>query len=370
MVRSAVVSGLATTSPDVAVRVWASHPAVEIAKAMTEIARVTRAGKSVPRVGPALTAEAAPRAPLAPEPFLVRGVRAQLAGNQALAQRAFEAAQWRDPRSLPAAYFLADRYLRHGDVDRGLSETAALSRLSPNGVSLVGPYLAAYASDRGNWPRLKRLLRENPRLADPVLNALAAKPETVPAALALAADRNVGTSDWFARLLDTLTVAREYAKAREIWLRATGSDRDELIHDASFKDQTSPPPFNWSLTSSAVGLAERQPGGRLHLLFYGQQDGILASQLLVLPAGAYRLSMRLIGDRARATSLAWSLWCDQATSPIASVTLDKAAAGWSFEVPANCPAQWLKLSGSSGDISQQIDVTIGALRLQRHAPHA
>ena len=150
----------------------------------------------------------------------------------------------------------------------------------------------------------------------------------------------------------------------------TGSDPDELIHDPSFTDKRSPAPFNWSLTSSAVGLAERQSGGRLHILFYGQQDGILASQLLVLHAGTYGLSMQLLGDRAGARNLAWSLWCGKATSPVASITLDKAAAGWSFEVPANCPAQWLKLSGSSGDISQQIDVTVSAVRLQRQAPHA
>jgi hypothetical protein len=370
IIRSAVVSGLAATSPDVAVPVWGSHPAVEIAGAMTEIARVTRAGRPVPQSVLALTAEAAQRASLAPEPFLVRGVQAQLAGDDALAQRAFEAAQWRDPRSLPAAYFLADRYLRQGDVDRGLSETAALARLSPNGISLVGPYLATYASDRGNWPRLKRLMRENPLLADPVLNVLAAKPETVPAALALAPDRNAATTVWFARLLDTLIVAGDDARARQIWLQATGSDHGELIHDSSFKDKTGPPPFNWSLTSSAVGLAERQAGGHLHVIFYGQQDGILASQLLVLPAGSYRLSMQLLGDPTRARSLTWSLWCDKAASPIASVTLDKAASGWRFEVPANCPAQWLKLSGSSGDISQQIDVSIGGLSLQRQASHA
>jgi hypothetical protein len=370
IVRSAVVAGTATTSPEVADRVWASHPAVEVAKAMTDIARATRAGRPVREPVLALTAEAARHAPLAPEPFLIRGVQAQLAGNEALTQRAFEAAQWRDPRSLAAAYFLADRYFRQGDVDRGLRETAALARLSVNGVSIVGPYLATYASDPGNWPRLRRLLRANPRLADPVLNTLAARPETAPAALALASDRNVATTDWFARLLDTLTVAGDYAKARQVWLRATGSDPDELIHDPSFTDKRSPAPFNWSLTSSAVGLAERQSGGRLHILFYGQQDGILASQLLVLHAGTYGLSMQLLGDRAGARNLAWSLWCGKATSPVASITLDKAAAGWSFEVPANCPAQWLKLSGSSGDISQQIDVTVSAVRLQRQAPHA
>jgi hypothetical protein len=119
-----------------------------------------------------------------------------------------------------------------------------------------------------------------------------------------------------------------------------------------------------------VGLAERQPGGRLHVLFYGQEDGILASQLLLLKPGPYRLSLQLLGDPVRAKALNWSIWCDKASGPIASVTLDGAARGWRFAVPQGCTAQWLKLSGSSGDISQQVDTTIAALKLEREGAGA
>jgi hypothetical protein len=106
----------------------------------------------------------------------------------------------------------------------------------------------------------------------------------------------------------------------------------------------------------------------LHVLFYGQEDGILATQLLLLEPGPYRLTMQLIGDPERARSLNWSVWCDKAPAPIASVTLETAAAqGWRFNVPGGCPAQWIRLSGASGDISQQVDETIGALKLERIA---
>src|SRR5581483_8764729 len=131
-----------------------------------------------------------------------------------------------------------------------------------------------------------------------------------------------------------------------------------------FSDRTSPPPFNWTLTSSTVGLAERQPGGRLHVLFYGQEDGFLASELLLLTPGAYRLSMQLLGDPSRAHNLNWSIWCDKAGEPIASITLDAAAAlGWRFEVPKACPAQWLKLSGVSGEVRSAARSLIAPLYL-------
>jgi hypothetical protein len=42
-----------------------------------------------------------------------------------------------------------------------------------------------------------------------------------------------------------------------------------------------------------------------------------------------------------------------------------AAHGWQVTVPADCPAQWLKLSGSSNDLPQQSDVTISALKLTK-----
>jgi len=367
VVRNAAVAMLSSRKPAEAAAAWPSNPAAEISLGMTRIAEAARARRPVPPATFTAMADAATKDRLAPEPFLVSGVRAQLAGDGAAAERAFEAAQWRDPRSLAAAYFLADRYFRAGQSSKGLTEVGALARLAPAGLTTVAPYLAAYATNPANWPALRKLFRNNPELEDVTLASLASNAATAPAVLALADPReNPVGSRWLAALLDTLTGAGQYDKAREIWARASGAPSGELIHDAGFTDKVAPPPFNWSLTSSSVGLAERQPGGRLHVVFYGQEDGILAAQLLLLQPGTYRLSMQLLGDPVRAKTLSWSIWCDKAAAPVASATLDSAALrGWTFTVPAGCAAQWLKLSGSSTDISQQVDVTVGALKLER-----
>lgn len=369
VLRNAAVEAWADGKPALAAKFWASHPATEISQAMTAIAEAARAGRAVPQSAFAQMNDAAAKEPLAPEPFLVRGVQAQLAGDGAGAQRAFEAAQWRDPRSLPAAYFLADRYFRAGDVAAGLRQTAALVRLSPTGAGTVAPYLAAYAGSPANWPALKVLFRTNPQLAQPTLIALASNAATAPAVLALAdPHENAQQAQWLAPLLNTLTSAGRYEQARAIWAQRTGVRLrpDQLLYDASFKDRISPPPFNWELNSSTVGLAERQPGGRLHVVYYGQEDGFLASQLLLLPPGAYLLTMQLLGDASRAHALSWSIWCGQAGQPAASATLDVVAGrGWRFAVPQGCSAQWLKLAGTSGDVSQQSDITIAGLKLVR-----
>lgn len=366
IVRNAAVTALAEKSPAAATAIWAGHPQAEASTGMTKIAQATHDRQPVPASAFAAIADVAAKEPLAPEPFLVRGVQAQLSGDGATAQKAFEAAQWRDPRSLPAAYFLADRYFRIGDVKGGLDEIAALARLAPGGSAAVGPYLAQYAVNPATWPEMRRLFQTNPELAGPALVTLASRSETAPAVLVLAGPPKGAQAPWLAPLLTTLTGAGEYAKARAIWANASKARTDRLLYDSEFSDKMSPPPFNWSLTSSTVGLAERQPGGRLHVVYYGQEDGFLATELILLPPGAYQLSMKLLGDTARARALSWSIWCDKAPQALASATLDAAAArGLRFQVPAGCAAQWLKLGGASSDISQQSDVTIAALRLER-----
>jgi hypothetical protein len=367
VVRNAVVASVAARSPDQAVRAWANHPDVEVAGAMSAIGRDAREHRTVLDTVFATIARASVQEPLAPEPFLVRGVQAELAGKGATAERAFQAAQWRDPRSLPAAYFLADRYLRAGDVAQGLPQVAALARLAPGGSTTVAPYLAAYARNPGNWSSLRNLFRAHVELAGPTLTGLAADAASAPAVLALADPRQkAADAPWLSPLLNSLTKAGQYGRAQTIWARLSGASAGAYLHDASFSDKRSPPPFNWALTSSAVGLAERQPGGRLHIIFYGQEDGILADQLLLLQPGQYRLSMQLMGDVSRARLLNWSVWCDKVAEPIASVRLDTVATvGWQFRVPSGCPAQWIRLSGAAAELPQQVDATISGLKLEK-----
>lgn len=367
VVRNAATVVLASEHPAYAARVWPGHPAAELSLAMTEIGQASRARRPVPTSAFANIADAAVKEPLAPEPFLVRGVQAQLAGYGVKAQRAFEEAQWRDPFSRPAAYFLAEHYFRTGNSAGALREMAALARLSPGGTGVVAPYLAAYARNSANWPSLRSLFRANPAIAETTLTVLARDAATAPAVLALAEpQQQTANAPWLQPLLTTLTTAGQYGEASAVWQRVTGARLTGSIYDAAFKDKNSPAPFNWALTSSTVGLAERQPGGRLHVLFYGQEDGFLATEMLVLQAGQYHLTLQIQGDAARARALNWSVWCDKGEAPIASAQLDVVAAhGLTFKVPAGCRAQWLKLAGSSTDVPQQADLTIAALKLER-----
>jgi len=365
-VRNALVAQFAELLPARAARIWPGHPAVELTKGLTEIATASGQRKPVPAATFDQIRDSALKMPLAPEPFLVRGVQAQLSGDLELAKQAFRAAELRDGRGIPARYFLADLYFRSGDARLGLREVAALSRMVPNGIPRLAPYVAAYAKDRRNWPTLESLFKSDPALQDATLSALSADARNADLVLALGNVRNrPAAAKWPENLVMGLVAAQDYAKARAIWGQLAGRGANRGIFDPDFTDSAAPTPFNWVLTSSSVGLAERRHG--LHVIFYGQEDGALAAQLLILAPGTYRLAMPVSGDTGHAHSLVWALTCANANAPFARFALDPgvAARGWTFTVPAGCPAQRLELLGVSADMPQQVDVTIARLRLER-----
>jgi hypothetical protein len=369
VVRVAAVSALATIHPGTAAKFWADHPDVEISLGLAEIGAASHDRRKIDPNTFAMLNDAAAKSPLASEPLLVRGVRAQTAGEGEAAKRAFVAAQWRDPRSMPAAYFLATYYLQSGDVLQGLEETVVLAQLSPNGADAAAPFVAAYAQAPANWPKMRALFQVQEGLEQPVLNVLARDPRNTDAVLAIAdRDNRKPDSPWLGVLLSSLVASGDYGRAREVWSSVGGGHSGAgLVFDSTFSTPKPPPPFNWALASNTVGLAERQPGNRLHAIFYANADGVLASQLLTLPAGTYRLQMQLAGSPVHPETLRWSVRCDKTTEPLDSIGIDELAArgGWNFQVPANCPAQWLELSGRSGDVSQQAEATITGFSLSR-----
>src|SRR5690348_1663298 len=93
IIRNAAVAALAPLQPGAAAWFWSGHPAVEISMGLAEIGRAARERRPIDSQVFAMINDAAVKSPLAPEPFLVRGVQAQTAGDDEAAVRAFRAAQ-------------------------------------------------------------------------------------------------------------------------------------------------------------------------------------------------------------------------------------------------------------------------------------
>ena len=362
VVQNATVVAVGDSHPETAATIWPGHPTATIALASREIASASGAGRAIDPSTFAMLEQAARAAPMEPQPFIVAGIRAQLAGRQDAAESAFEAARLRDPRSLPARYFLATSKLQRGDVE-GLRDVAALTRLAPNGIASIAPYLAAFVRQQRAWGPIRAMFRDNPGVRDEVLSTLARDPANFRLVLALGNTVDPAKGPWLQTMIGTLIEARRYDQAKLLWERTAGipaGGRTAGLFDPEFRNASALPPFNWQLTSSSLGLAERR-SGRLQVIFYGQDSGPLARQLLLLPPGRYRLSAPATGGDG-VDSLLWLVRCDgPPPAELGRATIRPG--GLAFEVPANCPAQWLELVGRASDFGREAETTIGPLRL-------
>jgi hypothetical protein len=370
VVRSAFVAAYASRDPAKAAAIWSSHPSVIFATGLEEVGRTAAVGKPVGKAEVDRLLTASTKAPLAPEPFLVRGVEAQTEGKEALAALAFLEARHHDPRSVAARYFLADHYLKTGQSRLGLGEISTMARLVPQSLSGIAPYLAAYARSPGAEPEVKNMLRQHPDLEPWLLEALAADPGNTRLALSLWSGRSGdGARAWQQRLLNALVAAGHYDEAQAAWSRfSLGAKREGGLVDPKFTS-SGLPPFSWSLASGPAGVAEPDGGGRLHILYYGRDDLILAGQLLMLRPGSYRLSMLVGGSAPSARSIAWTIRCLPAAVEIAEIGLGGAGKGGAlagtFTIPpSGCAAQRLELAGAAPELPEQSDLTISELRLQ------
>ena len=368
--RLTLADAFAETRPQLAAQLAPYAPEVLVSQAMAQVGEAAARGQ-IPPASAMLRLHYLTRvAPLRPEPFLVEAAIAQRSGDTARAEPLLVEARRRHPRSAAARYLLADLWLRQGRISDGISEMAALSRLVPAGSIELVPALSEYARTPGAADRLRQMFSENPQLKQPLLNALAADPDNLQLILEL--EGSIGTSsdvrspEWQGTLLKSLILEGAYERAYALWQRITGfAGPRPLLFNPDFRRIAAPPPFNWNFNSSSAGVAE-PAGGQMRVLFYGRENTVLASQLLLLPPGDYRLSVPVSGASAP-QSLAWTVICMPARKRLMELELGPSAtAQASFEVPVSgCQAQSLQLRGRAPDMPQESDVRLGPLRLER-----
>ena len=373
VIRTAVVeSGSARET--IGARLWASHPAVMTDQAMAEIG--ARAARGEPASGGTLrrVEEISEKAPLAPEPFLIKGAVAQVQQHQELAEQLFTAARSRDPRSLAARYFLAERYLRTDRIEPALGEMGALSRLM-HSADIFSPALAQYAHRPGAVPQLRRFFHASPEFERNVLSNLSMDPANLELILNLwsggtePAGPGHSSPEWQTRILAQLVVKGDFKRAYLAWRRFAGVEQaNGGLFNPRFRYLAAPAPFNWTFGSGG-GLAQPAPNGQLEIIYFGSDDAVLAKQLLLLAPGPYRLSMEVKGDLDEANDIAWSIECFSQNQPLMRLRLGQHSSSArleaNFTVPGGCPAQMLKLSGFPGEFRKTTEFTVGNLQLTR-----
>lgn len=353
-------------------RLWPSHPDVLASQVHAEVAQaaVRRSAPSAATLdGAALVARLAPLSPL---PFLVQGAVAQRTNDYARAERLLLAARRRDPRSPAARYLLAESYLRTSRVHPALQEMVVLSRILRSAGAPLAPALADFLRRGGSAAEVRRMFGIYPDLMNALLSELAKDPANAPLILRLAERPAPGDppQPWTGELINRMVEAGSHERAFETWSRLSGrkaNPRRELFNPG-FASDPAPPPFNWSLPTSAAGVVEPAPGG-LRVLFFGRDDAIFASQLLLLEPGRYRLSLTATGKVEHPQQIRWQLTCLNSKENLLRLPVSASPAGaaleGSFEVRPACPAQRLELVGVAQEFSQAADFQISGLGLTR-----
>ena len=366
-VRTAAVRGQAVP---VANSLWPGHPDVQLRWLLADLGARARAGQSLTPEMTARVEKIAGDAPLAPEPFLIKGAVAQLEGKDKAAEALFQAAVQRDPRSEAGRYFLAERYLRTGRLEQALVEMAALARLIPAASAQFAPSLAQFAQARGAVPALRSFFRSSPEFEAPVLSELAKSEENADLIFDLWSGRfRKGDVDWRQVLVAKLIEEGQYHSAYAAWRRSTKQvGGGQSLFNPEFRTLDAPPPFNWTLSTQG-GLAEPTGEGGLKVVYYGREDVVLAEQMLVLSAGQYRLRMELSGTPTDQPTVHWTITCLPSNQTLAVVPLRAAQGakpvGATFTVPSSCAAQRLRLQGELGEFPRSAEFTIRRLQLER-----
>lgn len=375
VVRTSAADALATKSPYIATKIVPNDPRVAFEIAMTEFR--TRGGLVTDR-SKQRAFRASLEAPLAEEPFLIAAVDALAAGDRVRGQQLLLAGRRRDPRSDLTRLLLLDGYLRANNITEATDEISALSGIAPRAGGLLIGELARLAQTPETRSGLERALRKNPAFRDRLLEHLAsnnADPDVILriATNVPAAGGASGPAPWQGRLVTSLAERGQIQRAYELWrtfFAPQAAEKKVGIYDGRFQGLPGSGPFSWSYPASPAGMAERTPARTLQVDYYGRDAAELANQLLMLPAGRHRLSVRVEGDaEGEGSKLSWRIECQPSKAQIADLTLRKLTyaprvMSADFTVPSSgCSTQWLRLVGTAGEFPKGQNATISAVQI-------
>lgn len=296
---------------------------------------------------------------------------------------------WRDG---PTDGWLLGDKLARGDLAGAVSCADALLRLDANGKArpLLFSLLTKATSFVEARPILAAHLSARPWWRQDFLQYLDLHGDPTAALLLMSDMATVSgpaTPTESAPLIDRLVSARDFVGALEAWrqIAPRGPERATLLRDGNFTLAWDLTPFTWRPATGVGATSEvrdetdsrqSEPNGSrtLRIDYDGFGAPSLPAQLLVLPAGKWRLSWRARGDAQADQGLYWRVRCADTGAILAGapVRADAApgASGWrsqtlTFVTPSDgCHGQWLELFPVAGERRAQVTGWYGNFSLQ------
>lgn len=316
----------------------------------------------------ALSRDALGRAPFDVRALRVAGLAEAQEGREELADSLLTLAGNWSLRDDPAHAWLVQHRLKQGNYGSSFAHADTLARrredVRPQIFRLFT--LAGAKDPQRALPVIVGLLAAAPPWRWDYLGSLSENPQDLTVAIQLAimlqSTPEPLSNNELKRLYNTLLSKRQYA--------ALGAVRTQLnrpvrsaVTNGGFADADAPEPFQWRLAQEAGVVAEivaddlRPDNPALRVDYDGYANASVAQQLTFLPAGAYRFTAETRIEAGDADRLAWTLVCVPGGREITAFSAGARAStrtAWTtlsaeFQIPANCPAQWLRLETRAGD---------------------
>ncbi|MEN2785443.1 hypothetical protein ACFOKI_12505 [Sphingomonas qilianensis] len=309
---------------------------------------------------------------------LDRNARGDASGAAALAEQALRV----EPRTRLGWLARVDRQMRMAHNGDAAISVLRLLAVDPPQYLTYLPMLAAAARDRQAIAPIAAALSINPPWRAPFLSLLAQHKydPAVRYALMNPLDRTrpTGIAGDDTAFVTDLVNKGDIERAYLAWVSMLPDDALGAVgapYDANFAGLPGAAPFNWQLIDAGSDHATIGEGA-LNVSYAGRQVSTLASQVVMLAPGSYRLASTL-DEASSATpgstgsALTWRVTCLPARGVLGELTLDPAVIGRpqrspDFIVPGqDCAAVSLALIGTASAFPVRLSARIASVALQQ-----
>lgn len=292
----------------------------------------------------------------------VAGLAAGVSGDAIASRRLLLYAQGLSRRDLSTQAALIEFSVAKGDVTQALHHYDLALRTGDAADQLLMPVLVVAARDPAiAAPLATMLARRPPWRMRFVYNLLVKRPWPVtfmPLLLAARLDiRDPLERDFLIRASRGLVADNAISAAAGLYRTATGTAIVPGVRNGDFSHEDRLPPFDWQITdepglSGVTGPVDAPIRSALSINVDAGRSGTVARQLLIMPAGRYRLHFKMGGVDAAHVRSNVSLTCNDAEQPFALVRLSTATSSVQtidahIDVPSSCGAQWLAINGDT-----------------------
>jgi len=313
----------------------------------------------------AMAAEFARRAlerdPMLPSAAATLGFRAGLNGDNETAASAFAYSQALSRRDLKTHLWAIEYAVQREDVPGALRHYDLALRTSGKAPAILFPVLASAIADAEIRRSLVPLLVKRTAWVTPFINFVAESPVDARATAALFSDLRrrgfVFPNGAEASLLGALVTSRDFATART-YLAAESSQVSSRSRLPRFSGNPAiPSPFDWNPQNDVGVMTSIQQGNQGGVFVFSTVAGTggpILRQLQLLAPGQYEVVSRLVSIDPMEASLAWTIQCvdggELARIPVIPRP-EMPVRNGRFTVGPGCPAQWLILNVSPGELA-------------------